>query len=80
MSAAFYALRGLTWFHRRVLLAHGLLVARSPLSLIERRALALLLTDRPEKLIAADFGVSLATAPIYVRDVLRKFGVSGRNA
>lgn len=76
---AFYALRGLTWFHRQVLLAHGLLMARSPLSPMERRALALPLTDRSEKLIAADLGVSPATAHTCVRDVLRKFGVSGRN-
>lgn len=43
---ALYAIRGLTWFHRQVLLAHGLLIARSPLSPIERRVLALLLTNR----------------------------------
>ena len=76
---AFYAMRGLTWFHRQVLLAHGLLVARSPLSPAERRVLALLLTDRPEKVIAADLGVSPSTVHTYVRDVLRKFGVSGRS-
>lgn len=40
--------------------------------------LALLLTDRSEKLIAADLGVSPSTLHTYVRDVLRKFGVSGR--
>src|SRR5205814_5867265 len=76
---AFHALRGLTWFHRQVMLAHGLLVARSPLSPIERKVLALLLTDRPEKRIAADLGVSPSSVHTYVRDVLRKFGVSGRN-
>lgn len=76
---ASYALRGLTWFHRQTLLAHGLLVARSPLSPTERRVLALLLTDRSEKLIAADLGVSPSTAHTYIRTVLRKFSVSGRN-
>lgn len=75
---ALYAMRGLTWFHRQVLLAHGLLVARSPLSPIERRVLALLLTDQSEKLIAAALGVSPSSVHTYVRDVLRKFGVSGR--
>jgi DNA-binding CsgD family transcriptional regulator len=76
---AFYAMRGLTWFHRQVLLAHGLLAAQSPLSPAERRVLALLLTERSEKAIAAELSVSPATVHTYVRDVLRKFGVSGRN-
>ncbi|MGE0393092.1 MAG: response regulator transcription factor [Vicinamibacterales bacterium] len=78
-DTALYAMRGLTWFHRQVLLGHGLLVARAPLSPMERRVLALLLTDRSEKLIAAELGVAPATAHTYVRDVLRKFGVSGRS-
>jgi DNA-binding CsgD family transcriptional regulator len=76
---AFYAMRGLTWFHREVLLSHGLLVAKAPLSPMERRVLALLLTDRSEKLIASEIGVAPSTLHGYVRDVLRKFGVSGRN-
>jgi DNA-binding CsgD family transcriptional regulator len=75
---ALYAMRGLTWFHRQVLLAHGLLVARTPLSPIERRVLALLLTDQSEKGIASTLGVSSSSVHTYVRDVLRKFGVSGR--
>jgi len=75
---AFHALRGLTWFHRQVMLAHGLLVARSPLSPLERKVLALLLTDRSEKAMAADLGVSPSSLHTYVRDIFRKFGVSGR--
>ncbi|HVS51710.1 MAG TPA: helix-turn-helix transcriptional regulator [Opitutaceae bacterium] len=78
-AVAFYALRGLTWFHRQVLLAHGVQAAASPLSPMERRVLALLLTDRSEKLIAAELGVTPSTAHTYVRAVLRKLGVSGRN-
>lgn len=77
-DVAFHALRGLTWFHRQVLLAHGVHAARAPLSPMERRLLALLLTDRSEKLIAADLGVTASTVHTYVRDVLRKLGVSGR--
>jgi DNA-binding CsgD family transcriptional regulator len=76
---ALYAMRGLTWFHRQILLSNALLVARQPLSPMERKVLALLLTDRAEKLIAANLGVSVSTAHTYVRDVFRKFGVSGRN-
>ncbi|HEY0995541.1 MAG TPA: LuxR C-terminal-related transcriptional regulator [Gemmatimonadaceae bacterium] len=75
---ALYALRGLTWFHREVLLAHGLLVARTPLTPTERQVLALLLTDQSEKSIATTLGVSPSSIHTYVRDVVRKFGVSGR--
>jgi DNA-binding CsgD family transcriptional regulator len=77
-DTAFFALRGLSWFHRQVLLAHGLLVAKSPLSPLERRVLSLLLTDRSEKVIASDLGLSASSLHTYVRDVVRKFGVSGR--
>lgn len=75
---ALYAMRGLTWFHRQTLLAQGLLVARKPLTPIERRVLALLLTDQSEKTIASQLGVAQSSLHTYVRDVLRKFGVSGR--
>lgn len=78
-DVAFYAMRGLTWFHRQVLLTHGVHAARAPLSPMERRTLALLLTDQSEKLIAANLGVTPSTAHTYVRGVLRKLGVSGRN-
>lgn len=77
-DVALYAMRGLTWFHRQVLLAHGLLVARSPLSPVERRVAALLLTNQSEKLIASTLGVSTSSLHTYVRDVYRKFGVAGR--
>jgi DNA-binding CsgD family transcriptional regulator len=76
---ALYAMRGLTWFHRQILLAEGLLVARSPLSPMERRVLALLLTEQSEKVIATNLDLTPATLHTYVRDVFRKFGVSGRN-
>jgi DNA-binding CsgD family transcriptional regulator len=76
---ALYAMRGLTWFHRQVMLAEGLLVARSPLSPMERRVLSLLLTEQSEKAIAANLEVAPTTLHTYVRDVFRKFGVSGRN-
>lgn len=75
---AHYAMRGLTWFHRQVLLAHGLLVATTPLSPMERRVLSHLLTDQPEKVIASELGISASSLHTYVKDVLRKFGVSGR--
>ncbi len=78
-EVALYAMRGLAWFHRKVMLAEGLLGARSPLSPMERRVLSLLLTEHSEKCIAANLDVAPATLHSYVRDVFRKFGVSGRN-
>jgi DNA-binding CsgD family transcriptional regulator len=77
-DTALYAVRGLTWFHRQVMLAQGLLVARSPLTPSERRVLSLLLTEKSEKEMAALLELSVTTVHSYVRDVLRKFGVSGR--
>lgn len=68
---ALYAMRGLTWFHRQVLLSHGLLVARTPLSPLERKVLAALLTDQSEKKIASALTLSPSSLHTYVRDVSR---------
>ena len=74
-----YALRALKWFHRRVMLHHGLLIATAPLTPTERRLVSLLLTERVEKEIARDLGLTLATTHTYITDLFRKFGVSGRS-
>jgi DNA-binding CsgD family transcriptional regulator len=78
VRTAAYAMRGIRWFHRRLMLSHGLLVARAPLAPAERAVAALLLTPRSEKEIAAALDLTPATTHKYVTDVLRKFGVSGR--
>src|SRR5262249_40620481 len=75
-----YALRPLKWFHRRVMLHHGLLIARAPLTPMERRLVSLLLTRRGEKEIAHDLGLTLATTHSYITALFRKFGVHGRAA
>lgn len=75
---AYQVMRGLTWFHRQVLLAHGVDAARAPLSPMERRVLAQLLTDNPEKLIASNLGVTPSSLHTYVKAVFKKLGVSGR--
>jgi DNA-binding CsgD family transcriptional regulator len=75
---ALYAMRGLTWFHRHIMLSHGLMVAGTLLSPAERRVLALLLTDHSEKKIADQLGLPPATVHAYVTGVFRKFNVSGR--
>jgi DNA-binding CsgD family transcriptional regulator len=74
-----YALRALKWFHRRVMLHHGLLIASGPLTPTERRLVSLLLTDRVEKEIAHELALTHATTHTYITDLFRKFGVSGRS-
>lgn len=73
-----FALSGVKWFHRQVMLGNGLLVAHAPLSAAEQRVLRLLLTPLSEKEITARLGVSRSTAHGYVTSILRKFGVSSR--
>lgn len=74
-----YAMRPLKWFHRRVMLHHGLLIARAPLTPTERRLVSLLLTERVEKEIAYELALTLATTHTYISGLFRKFGVSGRS-
>lgn len=73
-----YALRGLKWFHRQLLLSHGLLLAGTPLTPAERKVLHLLLTGLPEKLIADQLERSHHTVHDSVCTVFRKFGVKNR--
>jgi len=72
------ALRGIKWFHRRLLLGHGLLMASSPLTPTERKVLRLLLTDAPEKHIAHQVDMAESTAHQHVVNIYRKFGVRSR--
>lgn len=73
-----YALRGLKWFHRQQMLSRGLLVASSPLTLVERQVLSSLLNGKTEKEIAAIQGQSPHTTHEYVTAIYRKFGVKNR--
>ncbi len=75
-----YALRGIKWFHRQLMLSHGLLLAVTPLTPAERRVLHLLLTGLSEKLIAAELGRSFHTTHECVAAIFRKFGVNNRAA
>jgi DNA-binding CsgD family transcriptional regulator len=74
-----YVLRGIKWFHRQLLLSHGLLVAQAPLTQVERRVLQGLLTGATEKQIAAEVGQSHHTTHEYVSAIYRKFGVNNRS-
>lgn len=75
-----YALRGIKWFHRQLLLSHGLLIASKPMTPAERRVLQALLGGLSEKEIAADLGQSYHTVHEYVTALYRKFGVNNRPA
>lgn len=73
-----YALRGIKWFHRQLMLSHGLLVASSPLTPTERKVLQLLLTDATEKQIADRLAIAVSTNHQYIVAIFRKFGVRSR--
>lgn len=73
-----YTLRPLRWLQLRVLLHHGVLVATAPLTETERRLVGLLMSDRSEKQIATELGLTFHTTHTYVKTLFRKFGVSGR--
>lgn len=79
-DALAYTLRGIKWFHRQLMLSHGLLVAGTPLTETERRVLQGLLGGQTEKQIAAELGQSHHTTHGHVVSIYRKFGVSNRPA
>lgn len=73
-----YAMRGLKWFHRELLLANGLLIAEKSLSPTERRIIRLILAGLTEREIADKLGQSPKTTHKYIAEILRKYGVRGR--
>lgn len=78
LNTAAETLRGIKWFHRQLLLSHGLGVSIESITPAERRVLRELLSGAPEKEIAARLGLTPATTHQYVARIFRKFGVSGR--
>lgn len=73
-----YALRGIKWFHRQLMLSHGLLIASKPLTPAERRVLQLLLSRCSEKDISRSLGLTPNSVHQYVVSIFRKFGVHSR--
>ncbi|MCK0206662.1 helix-turn-helix transcriptional regulator [Starkeya koreensis] len=71
-------LRGIKWFHRQLMLGHGLLLASAPLTATERRVLHLLLTKASEKEIGGRLDMATSTAHQHVTRIYRKFGVRSR--
>jgi DNA-binding CsgD family transcriptional regulator len=74
-----YALRGIKWFHRRLLLGHGLLLAHSPLTPTERKVLHELLQGDAEKTIAARLGQTYNGTHEHVANIYRKYGINSRS-
>ena len=72
------AMRGMKWFHRQQLMAHGLGISHAPLTPAERKLLPELLTGDVEKTIAARVGLTQATVHQYATAIYRKLGVHGR--
>jgi len=75
-----YALRGIKWFHRHMMLSHGLLVAKAPLTGTEQKVLQGLLTGATEKSIARRIGLADSTTHQHVVAIFRKYGVKSRAA
>lgn len=75
---AAHVIRGMKWFHRRVLLSHGLGVSSSALTPTERRTLQSLLAGATEKQIAEQLGLTPGSVHQYATAIYRKFGVHGR--
>jgi len=72
------ALSGIKWFHRQLLLSHGLPLARDPLTPAQRRVLLQLLGGRTEKHIADELGLTAGSTHQYAVALYRKFAVKGR--
>jgi len=72
------ALRGLKWFHRQLMLNHGLVMASAPLTATERRVLHMLLSRAPEKEFGSHLDMAPSTAHQHVTRIYRKFGVRSR--
>lgn len=72
------ALRAIKWFHRRILLSHGILLGDTPLIPSHRRVLVQLLSGQSEKEIADALGLSAETVHSYVREIYRSFNVNSR--
>lgn len=71
-------LQGSGSFHRELMRARGVWDSRERLGVSEKEVLRLLLTDRSEKEIAAECGLTPATVHQYAVGLYRKFGVRGR--
>ncbi len=77
-ATAAHALRGIKWFHRQLLLRHGVLAANARLSPTEWKVVPHLLTDLTEKEIASVLGLTFDATHKHARGIYQKFAVRGR--
>jgi DNA-binding CsgD family transcriptional regulator len=78
VTRATHVFRGIRWFHRQLLLSHGLPIASMGITAAERRVVQLLLSGSAEKEIATTLGTSFGTIHDHVAQLYRKFGVRSR--
>lgn len=78
LALAAYALRGIKWFHRQLMLSHGLGLSVDPLTPAERRVIQGLLTGASEREIAESMRLSQGTVHQYATRIYKKFAVRGR--
>jgi DNA-binding CsgD family transcriptional regulator len=71
-------LRGIRWFHRQTMLAHGVMLGDERLSPRERSLGACLLGNQSEKQISQSLGLTFSTTRTYIKALYKKFGVKGR--
>ncbi len=73
-------MRGLKWFHRNLMLSHGLPLAEQPLTPTQHRLLRQLLSGGSETHIAERMKLTRATTHTYITRLYRQFGVNSRAA
>lgn len=78
LELASFAMRGIKWFHRQLLLSYGLGICMEPITVAERRVKQSLLSGASEKEIAKKLGLTPGTVHQYAVRIYRKFGVNGR--
>jgi DNA-binding CsgD family transcriptional regulator len=79
LQIAAYAARGIKWFHRQLLLRHGVLAAGETFTPTEWHVVPLLLTDLTEKEIAEKLGLTYDATHKHVRGVFKKLGLRSRS-
>ncbi len=78
LELAAFALRGIKWFHRQLMLSHGIGLCDEPLTPAEHRIIQGLLSGASEREIGEAMKLSQGTVHQYATRVYQKFAVRGR--
>lgn len=78
LELASFALRGIKWFHRQLMLSHGLGLCEEVLTPAEQRVIQGLLSGASEREIAETMKLSQGTVHQYATRIYKKFAVRGR--